>query len=167
AAYLRRGDIGFPLLAGAGILVAEKRSRIAFASYLAIVVCVLWIGALANYLLDAYFAIKAANFHAGEELGELIADGAADVREGLLFFDRFEHQREPFTYGAQFVGGLVPAQSLTMRWIPLARYNPGFWALGVTYETQDQDFIRSNFGGAGPRIAEPISGYCAFGWLGA
>jgi hypothetical protein len=166
AGYLRRGEIGIPLIAGVGILVAEKRSLTLFASYLAVVICVVWIGTLANYLLSAYLSIKTGHFEGIEASADLIADGAPDVKEGLLFFDSFEHEGEPFTYGAQFLGGLIPEQSLTVSWIPLARYNPGFWAEGVMYGTQDQDFIR-NSGGGGLRIEVPISGYCAFGWIGA
>ena len=147
AAYLRRGDIGISLIAGAGILVAEKRSLLALACYLMIVICVLWVGTLANYLLNAYFSLSTGHFQPEEEMTELTAAGAPDVSEGLLFFDSFETQREPLTYGAQFVGGLIPLQSVTLSWIPLARYNPGFWAMGILYDTDDQQFIRNNGGG--------------------
>lgn len=165
AAYLRRGEIGISLIAGTGILVAEKRSRVAFVSYLLIVICMMWIGTLANYLLNVYFSLKTGDFQSGEELTELTAIGAPDVSEGLRFFESFENQHEPLTYGAQFVGGLIPEQSVTLSWIPLARYNPGFWAMGVLYGTNDQHFIR-NHGGGGIRLAIPISGYCAFRWTG-
>jgi hypothetical protein len=164
-AYMRRGDIGISVIAGLGILVAAKRGRMAFVWYLALVIFLLWIGTLANYLLNTYFAVKTGDFQNGEELSELTAIGAPDVSEGLRFFESFEQQREPKTYGAQFLGGLIPFQSLTLSWIPLASYSPGFWAMGVLYGIDDQKYIR-NIGGGGPRIAAPISGYCAFGWLG-
>jgi hypothetical protein len=165
-ACMRRGDIGISVIAGLGILVAGKRGRIAFSGYLALVILLLWAGTLANYLLSAYFSVKTGDFQNGEELSELTAAGAPDVSEGFQFFESFEQQREPRTYGAQFLGGLIPFQSLTLSWIPLARYSPGFWAMGVLYGISDQKYIR-NIGGGGPRIPAPVSGYCAFGWLGA
>jgi hypothetical protein len=48
AACLRRGEIGTSLIAAAGILVAGKRSRMAFTCYLIAVISVLWVGTLAN-----------------------------------------------------------------------------------------------------------------------
>jgi hypothetical protein len=38
--------------------------------------------------------------------------------------------------------------------------------MGILYGTDDQEFVR-NTAGAGPQVPVPISGYCAFGWLGA
>jgi len=165
-ALLRRGAIGIPLVVGSGILVAARRSRITFALYLTTIICAVWIGALANYLLYAYLSINVGHFDPGEDVGQLIAAGRPEVSEDLLFFESFERQQTPFTLGAQFVGGLIPAQSLVMSWIPLARYNSSFWAMGVLYGTNDQEFIR-NIAGAGPNVPVPISGYCAFGWIGA
>jgi hypothetical protein len=162
---LNRSEIGMPLLAGTGIIVAAKRSRPAFVTYLAMVVLVITLGTLANYFLKVYFALNTGNFDSGEQISELVAVGAPDVSEGLRFFDNFE-EHEHYTYGAQFVGGLIPFQFLTLKWIPLERWNPGLWAQGVLLGTDDQDIVR-NSGGGGLRIAVPISGYAAFGWFGA
>jgi len=165
-ATLDRGDVGIAVIAGAGILMAQKRSRAAFVAYLGAVVLVMWVGTLGNYLLNVYLSIRTGDFRADNPVAELVADGAPDVREGLKFFDNFEDQHEPFTYGAHFIAGLVPVQTVTMAWIPLARYHPNLWALGILYGTDDQKFIRASASGGGLRMVAPISGYCGLGWLG-
>jgi hypothetical protein len=161
---LNRGELGVALIGGFGIVVAAKKSRVAFGFYLAMVVLFVTIGTLANYFLNFYFALNTGNFDPEEQVSEEIASGAPDVAEGLKFFENFR-ESDRLTYGAQIVGGLVPFQSLTMNWIPLARYNPGLWAQGVLLGTDDEETIR-NVGGGGLRIAVPISGYAAFGWFG-
>jgi hypothetical protein len=161
---LTRGELGIALIGGFGILVAAKKSRAALGFYLAMVVLFVTIGTLANCFLNVYFALKTGEFDPDEQVSEQIASGAPDVSEGLKFFDNFR-ERDRLTYGAQFVGGLVPLQLVTMNWIPLARYNPAIWAQGVLLGTDDEETIR-NVGGGGLRIAVPISGYAAFGWFG-
>jgi hypothetical protein len=165
AGCLNRGEAGLALTAGVGILVAARGGRAVFTAYLAALVLFVIVGTLANYLLNAYFALKTGNYGPEQQLSEVISLGAPDVAESLKFFESFE-QQEQYTYGAHLLGGLVPLQSWTLNWIPLARYNPGFWAEGVMLGTDDQEIIR-NSGGGGIRIAVPISGYAAFGWLGA
>jgi hypothetical protein len=164
AGCLNRGPLGMALVAGAGILVAAKRGRIIFATYLLLTVIFIVVGTLGNYLLDVYFALKIAQPEGKAGISELVSQGAPDVSEGIRFFDNFVQHKE-FTYGAQFVAAFIPAQTWTMEWIPLARYNPGLWAQGVLLGTQDQKYVR-NVGGAGIRLATPICGYATFGWLG-
>jgi hypothetical protein len=162
---LYRGELGPALIGGAGIIVVAKHGRIAFTTYLISIVVVITIGTLGNYFLNTFFALKTDTFESGEQISGTIARGAPDVTEGLRFFDAFE-DREHFTYGAQFVGGLVPFQGILLNSVPLARYNPGQWAQGVMLGTDDQEVVR-NIAGGGLRIAVPISGYAAFGWFGA
>ena len=161
---LNRGELGVALIGGFGIIVAAKCSRIAVATYVVLTVIFIAVGTLGNYILNVYFALNIGKFDSQGEISERVAQGAPDVIEGVQFLDNFE-ETEHFTYGAQFVGGFIPLQSWTVDWIPLARYNPGFWAQGVLLGTQDQEFVR-DIGGGGVRIAVPITGYAAFGWFG-
>jgi hypothetical protein len=161
---LNRGELGVALVGGVGIIVVAKRGKIAVTTYVLSAVVLIAIGTLGNYLLNVYFALNTGKFGSEGEISETIAQGAPDVIEGVQFLDNFE-ETEHFTYGAQFIGGFIPLQSWTVNWIPLARYNPGFWAQGVLLGTQNQEFVR-NIGGGGVRIAVPISGYAAFGWFG-
>jgi hypothetical protein len=162
---LNRAYIGISIIIGLGIVVADRCSRKMFAAYLSFGILLILIGAIGNYVLTVYLDVNMGSSDPQEQLADLVENGSPDVDEGFRLLDSFE-EHPHFTYGAQFVGGLVPVQSLTMRWIPLARYNPGFWAKGVIYGTDDQDFLRNYIAGGGPRIAVPISAYAAFGWLG-
>ena len=161
---LNRGELGVALIGGVGIVVVAKRGRIAVITYVLLAVLFIAIGTLGNYILNLYFALNTGKFGSDAMISERVAQGAPDVIEGVQFFDNFE-ETEHFTYGAQFIGGFIPLQSWTVNWIPLARYNPGFWAQGVLLGTQNQEFVR-DVGGGGIRIAVPISGYAAFGWFG-
>jgi hypothetical protein len=169
AGYLERGELGVAMICGVGIILAARCGRLAFSAYMAAVIIFVTIGTLGNYFLGVYLAIRSGSFEVQEQASEWIsggiAQGAPDISEGLRFFDNFE-QNEHFTYGAQFIAGLVPLQRFASDWLPIARYNPGPWAQGVLLGTDDPEMIE-NVGGGGLRIAVPISGYAAFGWFGA
>src|SRR5262249_55680774 len=128
------------------------------------VVLFVLVGTLGNYLLDAYLGIQLGHSANQQEIAALIESGAPDVDEALRFFDSFLDHKQ-YTYGAQFVGGLIPMKSVVGQWIPLAHWNPWEWSLAILYGTDDEEFL-STVRSGGLRIPLAISGYAAFGWWG-
>jgi hypothetical protein len=158
ALTLHRGEVGGPLLLGIGLALAASRIRRAPLVFALIGTAAWSVGAILNFVLAFYLNVRVVNIDSlaleqGRReinVGELMAAGAPDVYENLLFFSRFR-ANPSYTLGRNWIGGLVPLQS---------EWHPNIWALSVAKELRHQE--AANYPSGGIRVALPLTGYSAF-----
>jgi len=141
---LNRGTVLYGFLIVVGIMASESKRVF----YLFLIVLTL-LNALGSGI---YVVIGILGFDEIDVL-KSIANGAPDILDQLTFLQSFEG-RGNITYGATFVGGLVPGNYY---------YNPSVFTLAITNNNSDISEIASG----GFRLSPAISGYIAFSWLGA
>jgi hypothetical protein len=157
ALTLHRGDFGGPFLLGIGFVMAASRLRHPMRAFL--LVCVLsWsLGAVANYGMAIFLGLHTegvATLIERPTLAGLIASGSPDLGENLEFLRAFLAHGE-YTFGRNWVGGLIPLQSY---------WNPGLWALSVALDISHAEVVNAVSGGL--RIAVPLTGFSCLDWPG-
>lgn len=151
---LSRGDTVTSLLLSAAIIISMKKGKMIFGFYVVLVILIFSLGS-SFWAIISYFLPKSgfASFDSDQTIAGMIASGAPDMYDHVIFLEKFQQLDKPFTYGLTFIGGLIPFNF---------KYSPSSWTLYILNDSGD---ISETVSG-GLRLPVSIWGYVSFGWLG-